>query len=302
MDKRQHNNLYGSSKKVNLQNKTAVHKNAPKSKLKYEDKYFIDTTKSVWNYSLFTATDIKNFKNGTHYSLYKLLGNKQIEVNNLKGTYFAVWAPNATYVSVIGNFNNWKVKSHPLNVRGDSSGIWEGFIPSILRGEAYKYHIVGYKGIKLDKGDPFAHFWEKRPATASICWDTYYEWKDVKWMKERKKNNALNAPWSVYEVHLASWMRPEKNNENLYNSYQLITQKLVPYVQEIGFTHVEIMPVMEHPFDGSWGYQGTGYFAPTSRFGSPQDFAAMIDAFHVAGIGVILDWVPSHFPFDAHGL
>jgi 1,4-alpha-glucan branching enzyme len=272
------------------------------SKLKYEETHFIDTTKAVWNYSLFTTSDIRNFKNGTHYSLYKLLGNKQIEVNQTQGTYFAVWAPNATYVSVIGNFNHWKIKTHALKVRGDSSGIWEGFIPNVLRGESYKYHIVGFKGIKQDKGDPFAHFWEKRPDTASICWDTYYEWKDEHWMNVRKKHNALDAPWSVYEVHLASWMRPEKNNENLYNTYKQITERLVPYIKQIGFTHVEIMPVMEHPFDGSWGYQGTGYFAPTSRFGSPQDFAAMIEAFHLAGIGVILDWVPSHFPYDAHGL
>jgi len=156
--------------------------------------------------------------------------------------------------------------------------------------------------LKLDKGDPYAHFWEKRPFTASITWSLDYEWKDGEWMKKRKKHNALNAAWSVYEVHLASWMRPDKNNEEVYNTYQQITERLVPYVAEMGFTHVELMPVMEHPFDGSWGYQGTGYFAPTSRFGTPQEFMQMVDAFHQAGVGVILDWVPSHFPYDAHGL
>jgi len=269
---------------------------------KYEELHFVDTSQSVWNYSLFSDADIKNFQQGTHYRLYDFLGNKQVEVLNTRGTYFAVWAPNATYVSVTGYFNEWNKSSHPLKVRLDNSGIWEGFIPNLQQGEAYKYHIHGYKGIKLDKGDPFAHFWEKRPDTASITWATDYEWKDEEWMKTRSKHNSLAAPWSVYEVHLASWMRPDKNDEESYNSYHQIAERLVPYVKEMGFTHVELMPVMEHPFDGSWGYQGTGYFAPTSRFGSPQDYAAFVDAFHQAGIGVILDWVPSHFPYDAHGL
>jgi 1,4-alpha-glucan branching enzyme len=184
----------------------------------------------------------------------------------------------------------------------DNSGIWEGFIPGLLKGEVYKYHIHGYKGIPLDKGDPYANFWEKRPLTASITWELDFLWNDDEWMKKRKKYNALDSPWSVYEVHLASWMRPDKNDEERYNTYDQIRDRLVPYVKEMGFTHVELMPVMEHPFDGSWGYQGTGYFAPTSRFGDPQGFMAMVDAFHQAGIGVILDWVPSHFPYDAHGL
>lgn len=269
---------------------------------KYEEIHFVDAEQSVWNYSLFSDEDVQNFQQGTHYRLYDYFGNKQITVLDTEGTYFAVWAPNATFVSVTGYFNEWNKESHPLKVRLDNSGIWEGFIPGIKTGEAYKYHIHGFKGIKLDKGDPFAHFWEKRPYTASITWQTDYEWKDQEWMQQRSKNNALDAPWSVYEVHLASWMRPDKNNEEVYNTYQQITERLVPYVKEMGFTHVEFMPVMEHPFDGSWGYQGTGYFAPTSRFGTPQDYAAMVDAFHQAGIGVILDWVPSHFPYDAHGL
>ncbi len=154
----------------------------------------------------------------------------------------------------------------------------------------------------LIKEIPYAHYWEHKPKTASITWNFEFEWNDKKWMKERKKHNALDAPYSVYEVHLASWMRPDKNNEDLYNSYWEIAERLVPYVKDMGFTHMELMPVMEFPFDGSWGYQGTGYFAPTSRFGNPEQFMAMIDYFHREGIGVILDWVPSHFPYDAHGL
>ena len=269
---------------------------------KYEDIHFVDAAQPVWNYSLFTDEDIRNFQNGTHYSLYTLFGNKQIEVLDTKGTYFSVWAPNATAVFVTGNFNDWNKASHPLKVRLDSSGIWEGFIPNVLHGEVYKYHIHGYKGALLDKGDPFAHYWELRPLTASITWDTRYTWKDDAWLEKRKIKNRTDQPYSVYEVHLASWMRPDKNNEDSYNSYKQLIDLLVPYVKEMGFTHVEFMPVMEHPFDGSWGYQGIGFFAPTSRFGNPQEFAALVEAFHAAEIGVIIDWVPSHFPYDSHGL
>jgi len=189
-----------------------------------------------------------------------------------------------------------------LYPRWDRSGIWEGFIPGLNLGESYKYYIVGFGGKEQDKGDPFANFWEKRPLTASITWDMYYEWKDEEWMNKRKDNNSLESPWSVYEVHLASWMRPDKNDEETYNTYDQIRERLVPYVKEMGFTHVEFMPVMEHPFDGSWGYQCTGFFASTSRFGDPQGLMQLIDAFHNEDIGVILDWVPSHFPYDTHGL
>jgi len=268
----------------------------------YEQTHFVDTTKPVWNYSLFSEKDIKNFIKGTHYSLYKYFGSHHLTVLEKKGYYFSVWAPNATAVSVIGEFNKWNKKSHQLFVRLDKSGIWEGFIPEVPKGSSYKYHITGYLGVELDKGDPYANYWEMRPATASRTWQLDHKWKDSKWMKKRKKHNSLAAPWSVYEVHLASWMRPEKNNEEVYNSYKLITEKLVPYVKEMGFTHVELMPVMEYPYDGSWGYQGAGYFAPTSRFGTPQEFMKMIEEFHKQDIGVILDWVPSHFPYDAHGL
>lgn len=268
----------------------------------YEELFFVDTSKNVWNYSLFTEEDIRNFQHGTHYSLYKVLGNKYIKVLNTYGTYFAVWAPNAKFVSVKGNFNDWDNDSHPLNVRHDGSGIWEGFIPYLNTGEVYKYYIIGANDLNKDKGDPFANYWERRPLTASVTWDLQYKWKDKSWMKNRASHNSLDAPISIYEVHLASWARPDKYNEESYHTYEKITQLLVPYVKEMGFTHVEFMPVMEHPYDGSWGYQGTGFFAPTSRFGDPQGFMRLIDAFHKEKIGVILDWVPSHFPYDAHGL
>ena len=269
---------------------------------KYEAIHFVDTAQAVWNYSLFTDDDVHAFQHGTHSTLYQLFGNKQIEVLGVQGTYFSVWAPNATAVFVTGNFNDWNNEAHPLKVRLEASGIWEGFIPNVGQGEVYKYHIHGYKGLKLDKGDPYAHYWELRPETASITWQTAYQWKDQQWMEDRKIKNRTDQPYSVYEVHLASWMRPDKNNPDAYNSYTQLIDLLVPYVKEMGFTHVEFMPVMEHPFDGSWGYQGAGFFAPTSRFGNPQEFAALVDAFHQASIGVILDWVPSHFPYDSHGL
>ncbi len=271
-------------------------------KRKYEEENFVDISKAVWNYSMLTDEDVSNFQNGTNYSLYKKFGSHSLQVNGVWGIYFCVWAPNAKSVSVKGNFNDWTNGTHELNPRWDKSGIWEGFIPNFNLGEVYKYHIIGHKNRALDKGDPFANFWEKRPKTASISWDMFYEWKDKDWMKKRKKHNSLDAPWSVYEVHLASWQRPDKNDEETYNTYDQITERLVPYVKEMGFTHVELMPVMEHPFDGSWGYQCTGYFAATSRFGDPQGLMRMIDTFHQEGIGVILDWVPSHFPYDAHGL
>jgi 1,4-alpha-glucan branching enzyme len=270
--------------------------------LKYEELHFIDTTQAVWNYSLFTDEDIRHYQQGSHYSLYERFGSHALDVLETPGYYFSVWAPNATYVSVIGNFNHWDAESHRLFVRKDNSGIWEGFIPHLAKGEVYKYHIHGYKGRMLDKGDPYANFWERRPQTASITWNLDYEWNDAAWMEKRAAHNAMDAPWSVYEMHLASWMRPDPNDEESYNTYAQIRERLVPYLTEMGFTHVEFMPVMEHPFDGSWGYQGTGYFAPTSRFGDPQAFMELIDALHQAGIGVILDWVPSHFPYDAHGL
>lgn len=270
--------------------------------LPYEEVHFVDSKKPVWNYSLFTDEDITNFKNGTFYKGYQKFGSHALSVLNKDGFYFSVWAPNATYVSVIGEFNGWKTKLHPLNVRLDKSGIWEGFIPNFKEGHPYKYYIKGYKGAEMRKADPYAQHCELRPATASISWQSKFKWKDASWMKKRKKHNSLNAPWSVYEVHLGSWMRPVKTDEESFNSYVQLIEHLVPYVKKLGFTHVEFMPIMEFPYDGSWGYQGTGYFAATSRFGTPDELKQLINAFHQQDIGVILDWVPSHFPYDAHGL
>jgi 1,4-alpha-glucan branching enzyme len=252
-------------------------------------------------HSLFSDFDIELFKAGKHYRLYNHFGAHVISVKRKKGTYFSVWAPNAHSVSVIGNFNFWNKEEHHLFPRWDSSGIWEGFIPGITEGELYKYCIKAPDGRYLEKADPFAHYAELRPKTSSISWSLDYKWKDAKWMKNRHQANSLNAPFSVYEVHLSSWRRSPDNPE-AYLSYDDIARDLVPYVQDLGFTHVEFMPVMEHPFDGSWGYQLTGYFAPTARFGDPQGFMRLVDALHQAGIGVILDWVPAHFPGDAHGL
>jgi len=269
---------------------------------RYEDENFVDTQKPVWNYSILYDDDVETFRNGTHYRLYEKLGSRCISVFDTQGYYFAVWAPNATSVSVIGDFNDWNPLSHVLFPRLDKSGIWEGFIPGVKKDTCYKYRITGFENRITEKADPFANYAEKRPATASKTWQLQYKWGDKEWMEKREKYNALNAPWSVYEVHLASWMRPDRNNEESYNSYYQIADLLVPYVKEMGFTHVEFMPVMEYPFDGSWGYQVTGYFAPTSRSGEPEGLMYLIDQLHQAGIGVILDWVPSHFPADAHGL
>ncbi len=287
---------------MNIKEQNEKHYETKATQSAYEQIHFVDTTKPVWNYSLITDEQINNYQNGTNYSLYNHFGSHCLKVLGREGYYFAVWAPNATAVSVIGDFNNWDKVSHPLFVRLEKSGIWEGFIPDCPKGNRYKYHIIGLKGMALDKGDPYANYWEHKPGTASRTWELDYNWNDEEWMTIRKKKNSLKAPWSVYEVHLASWMRPDKNNEDAYNSYLQTSELLVPYVKEMGFTHVELMPVMEFPFDGSWGYQGAGYYAPTSRFGTPEDFMAMVDTFHNAGIGVILDWVPSHFPYDAHGL
>ena len=251
-------------------------------------------------YSLFTDFDIDLFKAGKHFKLYEKLGAHLIEVNGEKGVYFAVWAPAAQSVAVVGDFNFWCQGNHQLNVRWDGSGIWEGFIPNIDRGAKYKYKIQSNtNGISTEKADPFALFCEHPPHTASIVWDLEYNWQDNGWMKIRKDKNGLNNPFSVYEVHLGSWKR---NAEGKFLTYLELADQLVSYVQEMGFTHVEFMPIMEYPYDPSWGYQLVGYFAPTSRFGKPQDFMVLVDKFHQAGIGVILDWVPSHFPDDAHGL
>lgn len=255
----------------------------------------------VQGYSLFTDFDIDLFKAGKHFRLYEKLGAHPIVVDGVSGVYFAVWAPSARSVSVVGDFNYWIQGEHQLQVRWDSSGIWEGFIPGVQKGTSYKYKIQSDNGgIITEKADPFAFYCEKPPHTASVIWDLDYKWKDSKWMKTRKEHNDLNKPYSVYEVHLGSWRR--HGSENRFLTYLEFADELVQYVKETGFTHVEFMPVMEYPYDPSWGYQLVGYFAPTSRFGTPQEFMVLVDKLHQAGIGVILDWVPSHFPDDAHGL
>ena len=252
--------------------------------------------------TLFTDHDIYLFKEGNHFRLYDKLGSHPVVIDDKEGIYFALWAPNAEKVAVIGDFNGWNKGSHQLMARWDESGIWEGFIQGIGEGDVYKYHIVSkHNNYSVDKGDPFAFSWELPPKTASVAWNLDYQWSDSEWMSTRHAHNNLNAPCSIYEVHLGSWRRiPEEHNRFL--TYRELAHALADYVRHMGFTHVELLPVMEHPFYGSWGYQTTGYFAPTRRYGSPQDFMYMIDYLHQNGIGVILDWVPSHFPSDEHGL
>lgn len=257
--------------------------------------------KEVKAHSLFSDFDISLFRAGKHYRLYKKFGAHIMEVEGVKGVYFAVWAPSAKSVSVIGDFNYWMEGEHALNVRWDESGIWEGFIPGVQKGAKYKYKIHSNNNdMKLEKADPYALKCEHPPNTASIVWELDYKWKDKKYMSSRKDKNGLDNAYSVYEVHLGSWRKNMDENRSL--TYVEMADELVSYVKEIGFTHVEFMPIMEYPYDPSWGYQLTGYFAPTSRFGDPQEFMYLMDSFHKAGIGVILDWVPSHFPEDKHGL
>lgn len=252
-------------------------------------------------HSLFTEFDINLFKSGKHFRLYEKLGSHLVTVDGIEGTYFAVWAPAAKQVSVIGDFNYWIEGEHQLNVRWDSSGIWEGFIPFVGKGSLYKYKIQSNNNdMKTEKADPYARRCEHPPSTSSIVWDDNYKWKDAQWMKKRKKHNALDAPYSVYEVHLGSWKRHIE--EDRFMSYYELADDLVTYLKDMNFTHVELMPIMEYPYDPSWGYQLTGYFAPTSRFGYPEEFKYLVDKLHQNDIGIILDWVPSHFPEDAHGL
>ncbi len=256
---------------------------------------------NVIAHSLFTEFDINLFKAGKHYRLYEKFGSHITTLHNVEGTYFAVWAPSAKSVSVIGDFNFWQETEHQLYVRWDGSGIWEGFIPNVGKGTRYKYKIKSsHNNVTTEKADPFARRCEHPPRTASEVWSDDYSWQDKSWMKTRKKKNALDAPYSVYEVHLASWKK--QIEENRFLSYRELAEELVDYVADMNFTHVEFMPIMEYPYDPSWGYQLTGYFAPTARFGYPDDFKYLVDAFHKKGIGVILDWVPSHFPSDDHGL
>ncbi|WP_088889328.1 1,4-alpha-glucan branching protein GlgB [Leptolyngbya ohadii] len=252
-------------------------------------------------FTLLTEEDLYLFNEGSHFHLYEKLGVHFAHHNGIDGAYFAVWAPNAAFVSVKGDFNGWNRDSHPL-VRKGQSGIWEGFVPGVNKGNTYKYHLVSqHQGYEVEKADPIAFAYEVPPKTASVVWDSDYPWNDADWMANRQRRNALDAPMSIYEVHLGSWMHvPEEGDRSL--SYREIAAKLADYVTQMGFTHVEFLPITEHPFYGSWGYQTTGFFAPSSRFGTLQDFQYLVDYLHQHNIGVIFDWVPSHFPTDQHAI
>jgi len=250
------------------------------------------------NHSLLSDWDLHLFNEGTHLNLWEKLGSHIVP----GGTMFAVWAPNAQNVSVVGDFNGWDLRAHPMKLR-DTSGIWEAFVPKVGKGTIYKYHIVSkHNGYQVDKADPVGIHHETPPRTASIVWDLDYEWHDEEWMAKRKEHNAFTAPVSIYEVHLGSWARQYQDGVFRMMSFREIAPKLADYVKKLNFTHIELLPIMEHPFYGSWGYQCTGYFAPTSRYGTPQDFKYFVDVMHQNGVGVILDWVPSHFPTDEHAL
>ncbi len=248
-----------------------------------------------------TDFDLFLYGKGTHYRTYEKLGAHLLEEDGKKGVYFAVWAPNAQHVSVIGSFNNWEAWIHPMREIG-SSGVWELFIPGVKEGDQYKFEIKGAHGFWAQKADPYAFAAEVRPRTASVVCDlSGYQWNDAAWLKQRAQTKWHEKPVSVYEVHLGSWKRKMEEG-NRWLTYRELAEQLIPYVKEMGYTHIELMPIAEHPFDGSWGYQTGGYYAPTSRFGSPADFRHFVDRCHQEGIGVILDWVPAHFPKDAHGL
>jgi 1,4-alpha-glucan branching enzyme len=255
----------------------------------------------TYDLSLLTAEDLFLFNQGSHFRLYEKLGSHAVRKNGVEGVYFGVWAPDAERVAVIGDFNGWDKEAHLLRPR-ERSGIWEGFLPGLGAGAAYKYHVRSrFRGYGADKSDPFAFYHEVPPKTASLVHDLHYVWNDKEWMMKRAAANRHQGPMSVYEMHLGSWMgAPEENRRFL--TYRELAPRLAAYIREMGFTHVEFLPVMEHPFYGSWGYQCTGYFAPTSRYGTPQDLMFLIDTLHQQGIGVILDWVPSHFPTDEHAL
>ncbi|MDH3950437.1 MAG: 1,4-alpha-glucan branching protein GlgB, partial [Deltaproteobacteria bacterium] len=258
-------------------------------------------TKSIEEVTLLSEQDIFLFNEGSHFRLYEKLGSHLLSAGEGQGTYFAVWAPDAEQVCVIGDFNDWNKRTHPLKPK-DRSGIWEGVIPEAVKGARYKYHIVSrYNDYRVDKADPFGIYNDTPPETVNIVWDLEYTWNDQAWMAKRGNHNSSDAPISIYEVHLGSWMRLAEQG-NRWLTYRELAVKLTEYVQQMGYTHVQFLPVMEHPFYGSWGYQTRGYFAPTSRHGTPQDFMYLIDCLHQHDIGVLLDWVPSHFPTDEHGI
>ena len=268
-----------------------------------------------------TGFDEHLFAEGNHHRIYEKMGAHPIVKDGVSGVYFAVWAPNARNVSVMGDFNNWDGRQHQMRKGG--SGIWDLFIPELKTGDSYKYEVKNYDGHIYEKSDPYGFYQEVRPKTASVVADLdTYRWQDDAWMEHRRQTDQMTQPISVYEVHLGSWLHessaePAKNADGTpapavtvadlkpgarFLTYRELAAKLIPYVKEMGFTHIEVLPVAEHPFDGSWGYQVTGYFAPTSRYGSPEDFMYFVDQCHEHGIGVIVDWVPGHFPKDGHGL
>jgi len=256
-----------------------------------------------YDVSRFGEFDVYLFKEGTHTRLYEKFGAHCMRHEGRDGVYFAVWAPNASFVSVRGDFNHYDPDAHPLRLREDDSGIWEGFVENVPRGDTYKYHIHSkFHGIVHDKSDPYALCWERPPHSASRVWEIEgYGWGDGAWMESRHRHNAHNAPVSIYEVHLGSWRR-KVEEENRYLSYTELAEELAAYLKEMHFTHVELMPITEYPYFGSWGYQALGYFAPTARYGTPDELMALVDTMHANGIGVIMDWVPSHFAVDMHGL
>ena len=250
---------------------------------------------------LLSDFDLHLFAEGTFFKAYETLGSHLRTIDGITGIHFVVWAPNAGRVSVVGDFNQWDGRRHPMTNRG-ATGLWELFIPGLTDGTLYKYEIRprGQDAILL-KADPYAIASELRPKTASVARDISYQWHDQTWMESRRRRDPLQSPVAVYEVHLGSWMRvPEDHSRWL--TYRELAERLIPYVKDMGYTHLELMPVTEHPFDGSWGYQSTGYFAVTSRYGTPEEFMAFVDAAHQAGIGVLMDWAPAHFPDDSHGL
>ncbi len=256
----------------------------------------------IYGVSLLTDKDIYLFREGNHFRLYEKLGSHIMEHHGIKGVYFSVWAPNAKKISIMADFNGWNDQTHFLAPRWDKSGIWEGFVPGVQKGALYKYCILSNnENHRSEKRDPFAFYSEIPPKTASIVWDNDYSWKDTQWMKDRYQKNSLKAPISIYEVHLGSWRQRKGDDERFFN-YKEAAVQLAQYLHDMNFTHVEFLPLMEHPFYGSWGYQIIGYFAPTSRYGTPQDLMFLIEYLHERGFGIILDWVPSHFPSDGHGL
>ncbi|MEK7845588.1 MAG: 1,4-alpha-glucan branching enzyme, partial [Nitrospinota bacterium] len=268
-------------------------KNSDGSTLKFYDPYSF--------LPLIGDLDRHLFNEGNHLRIYEKLGTHIMDLDGIKGVHFAVWAPNAKRVSVIGDFNKWDGRRHPMRILGNS-GIWELFIPGLKEGDIYKFEIKTRHNHLLIKSDPYAFYSEARPKTASVVWDiNKYKWNDSGWLEDRDKTTPLNKPLSIYEVHLGSWARKVEEN-NRFLTYREIAHLLVDYIKNTGYTHIELLPIMEHPFDASWGYQVTGYFAPTSRFGTPEDFMYFVDYCHQNNIGVIVDWVPAHFPRDGHSL